>query len=105
MDLWRWAPVPSDLPIPAGSSTSVNVLSDRQQLAVTCHVNNVVKKTQDFVSKENFDNASHDSLKLMVILLDWIFIRCYKILKNFVPVSLTVYTERLIYFRNHSDAN
>ena len=35
MDLWRWAPVPSDLPISAGSSTSVNVLSDRQQLAVT----------------------------------------------------------------------
>ena len=35
MDLWRWAPVPSDLPIFAGSSTSVNVLSDRHQLAVT----------------------------------------------------------------------
>ena len=38
MDLWRWAPVPSDLPIPAGSSTSVKELSDRQQLAVTYHV-------------------------------------------------------------------
>ena len=35
MDLWRWAPVPSDLPISAGSSTSNNVLSDRQELAVT----------------------------------------------------------------------
>ena len=35
MDLWRWAPVPSDLHISAGSSTSVSVLSDRQQLAVT----------------------------------------------------------------------
>ena len=35
MDLWRWAPVPSDLPISAGSSTSVNDLGDRQQLAVT----------------------------------------------------------------------
>ena len=35
MDMWRWEPVPSDLPIFAGSSTSVNVLSDRQQLAVT----------------------------------------------------------------------
>ena len=37
MDLWRWAPVPSDLPISAGSSTSVNALNDQQQLAVsTC---------------------------------------------------------------------
>ena len=35
MDPWRWAPVPSDLLISAGSSISVNVLSDRQQLAVT----------------------------------------------------------------------
>ena len=36
MDLWRWAPVPtSDSPIPAGSSTSVNALSDRELLAVT----------------------------------------------------------------------
>ena len=35
MDLWPWALVLSDLPISAGSSTSVNVLSDRQQLAVT----------------------------------------------------------------------
>ena len=35
MNLWRWAPVPSGLPISAGSSSSVNALSDRQQLAVT----------------------------------------------------------------------
>ena len=35
MDIRRWAPVPSDLPISSGSSTSVDVLSDRQQLAVT----------------------------------------------------------------------
>ena len=35
MDLWRWVSVPSDLPIYTGSSTSVNALGDRQQLAVT----------------------------------------------------------------------
>ena len=28
MDLWRWAPVPSGLPNFAGSSTSINALSD-----------------------------------------------------------------------------
>ena len=37
MDLWQWAPVPSDLPIYSGSFTSVNALSDRQLLAVTSH--------------------------------------------------------------------
>ena len=36
--MWRWAPVPSDSPISAGFSTSVNVLSDRQQLAGTFYV-------------------------------------------------------------------
>ena len=37
MDLWRWEHFPSDLPNSTGSSTSVNALSDRQQLAVTYH--------------------------------------------------------------------
>ena len=35
MDLWRWAPVPSDLPISSGFSISVTALSNRRQLAVT----------------------------------------------------------------------
>ena len=35
MDLWRWALVPGDLHISAGSSTYVSVLGDRQQLTVT----------------------------------------------------------------------
>ena len=38
MDLWRWAPVPSDSPIPAGSSTSVNVLSDRATNLLGHHI-------------------------------------------------------------------
>ena len=35
MDLWWWAPAPSDLPTSSCSSTAVSVSSDRQQLAVT----------------------------------------------------------------------
>ena len=35
MELWQLAPVLSDSQFSAGSSTSVNALSDRKQLAVT----------------------------------------------------------------------
>ena len=55
MDLWRWAPVPSDLPISAGSSTSVNALSDRQQLAVT--------------SSKSFEPCTKDSLSFIIFAI------------------------------------
>ena len=51
MDLCRWAAVPSDLPISTGSSTSVNVLSDRQQLAVT--MQNGIKHKNERTTKIN----------------------------------------------------
>ena len=70
MDLWRWAPVPSDLPISAGSSTSVNVLNDRQQLAVTLqmHCNELM----------GLENTSTGSFVLLFVLASAAFANSVK---------------------------
>ena len=57
MDLWRWAPVPSELPISAVSSTDVTVLRDRQQLAVTVNFQSVWGAVNHTQLTEQFDSA------------------------------------------------
>ena len=58
MDLWGWVLVPRGLPIYAGSSTSVNVLSDRQQLVVTTLSSKRLPFFQDSCSMAAMDQHS-----------------------------------------------
>ena len=66
MDLWRWAPVSSDTSFSAGSSTSVNLLSDRSQLAATNHFqsSNVILNELLVLLKNSLKNVTYPRLTL-----------------------------------------